>query len=243
MKTVNCPKHGEQWIGLVCKHVAFALIRRERVGFYWGDDTDTARPDAWCSECEKVLVALNGASSEDWFQKGEFKVLCATCWDEAKAVCHQKRCMIEAVPKHFLSSNYLLSEGREFVTELRLSGWRYYRGNFEIAGVRYELGRERFFRGDFTIFAERRVLARATKPSIFHNCFQLQLFGRNFVLYQHLGGRPTFILFESNREMGRVFQRSVFTRRACIELPDEWPIPIRVFIFWLALVTWNWQAG
>jgi len=60
MKTVNCPKHGEQWIGLVCKHVAFALIRRERVGFYWGDDTDTARADAWCSECEKALVALNG---------------------------------------------------------------------------------------------------------------------------------------------------------------------------------------
>ena len=44
MKTANCPKHGDQDIGLVCKHVAFALIRRERVGFYWGDDTDTARP-------------------------------------------------------------------------------------------------------------------------------------------------------------------------------------------------------
>jgi hypothetical protein len=152
--------------------------------------------------------------------------------------------MIDAVPRHFFSCNYLLSEGKEFLTELRLSEWQWReRGNFEIAGVRYELGRERFFRGDFTIFAERRVLVRATKPSIFHSCFQLQLFGRNFVLHQHLGGRPTFILFKSNREMGRVFQRSVFTRRACIELPDEWPIAIRVFIFWLALVIWNWQQG
>jgi hypothetical protein len=81
MKTANCPKHGEKGIGLVCKHVAFALVQGKRVGFYWGDDTDTARADAWCSECEKALVALNGASSEDWFIKGEFKILCAACWD------------------------------------------------------------------------------------------------------------------------------------------------------------------
>ena len=87
MKTAICPEHGEQGIGLVCKHVACALIRGKRVGFYWGDDTDTARPDAWCKECEKALVALNGASSEKWFINAEFKILCATCWDEAKAVC------------------------------------------------------------------------------------------------------------------------------------------------------------
>jgi hypothetical protein len=87
MKTANCPKHGENGIGLVCKHVAFALIRGKRVGFYWGDDTDTARPDAWCNECENALVALNGASSEKWFKDAEFKILCATCWDDAKAVC------------------------------------------------------------------------------------------------------------------------------------------------------------
>jgi hypothetical protein len=87
MKTTKCATHGEQGIGLVCKHVAFALTQGERVGFYWGDDADTARPDAWCRECEKTLVALNGASSENWFKNAEFKILCAACWDEAKAVC------------------------------------------------------------------------------------------------------------------------------------------------------------
>ena len=84
---VNCDLHGEQGIGLVCKHLALALDPGARVGFYWGDDTDTARPDAWCSECEAALVALKGRSSEKWFQEAEFKVFCAMCWDEAKAVC------------------------------------------------------------------------------------------------------------------------------------------------------------
>jgi hypothetical protein len=87
MKTTKCPTHGKQGIGLVCRHVAFALLERKRVGFFWGDDTDTARPDAWCQGCEEALVALKGASSEKWFKEAEFKILCAACWDEAKVVC------------------------------------------------------------------------------------------------------------------------------------------------------------
>src|SRR5574341_230139 len=81
VKTTDCARHGEQGIGLVCRHVAIALIQGRRVGFYWGDDTDTARPDAWCTECEEALVALAGASSENWFKEAEFKILCAACWD------------------------------------------------------------------------------------------------------------------------------------------------------------------
>src|SRR5438128_8840883 len=54
------------------------------VGFFWGDDSDTAGPDAWCVECEQKLRGLNGASSEHWFRDAQFKVFCAKCWDEAK---------------------------------------------------------------------------------------------------------------------------------------------------------------
>ena len=68
-------------------HIAFAVDRGERVGFFWGDDTDTARPDAWCLQCEQELRALNGASSEQWFRDAHFKVFCAKCWDEAKHIC------------------------------------------------------------------------------------------------------------------------------------------------------------
>ena len=84
---VDCDRHGRQGIGLVCKHIAFAIDRRARVGFFWGDDTDTARPDAWCQQCERSLVALAGASSEQWFEDAGFKIFCVRCWDEAKVVC------------------------------------------------------------------------------------------------------------------------------------------------------------
>jgi hypothetical protein len=86
-KQTNCPSHGQQGVGLDCTHIAHAIDRLELVGFHWGDDVDLARPDAWCSKCEEALVALNGASSEQWFIDADFKILCAACWDEAKAVC------------------------------------------------------------------------------------------------------------------------------------------------------------
>jgi len=83
----QCPLHGREGIGLVCGHIALAVDRGERVGFFWGDDTDTARPDAWCLECEQKLLAVNGASSEQWFGDAHFKIFCAKCWDRAKTIC------------------------------------------------------------------------------------------------------------------------------------------------------------
>ena len=69
MKQANCQVHGTQGVGLVCEHIAFAVDRKERIGFFWGDDTDLARPDAWCSQCEGALLALGGASSKECSSK------------------------------------------------------------------------------------------------------------------------------------------------------------------------------
>lgn len=61
-----------------------------QVEFLWGGDTDTARPDAWCRQCEDALVALAGDSTERWFLDGAYKVLCAGCWDEAKEGLYER---------------------------------------------------------------------------------------------------------------------------------------------------------
>ena len=83
-RLVACKKHGSQGIGLVCEHIAFAVDRGECVGFFWGDDTDTALPDAWCSECE-VRVQKTGG---EWEGEAEAhlgaKLLCGRCYDLAK---------------------------------------------------------------------------------------------------------------------------------------------------------------
>ena len=90
-KIVECGKHGKQGIGLACIHVARAIDSGDQVGFFWGDEQDTARPDAWCEACERTLVALNGQSGDEWFNDAQFKILCAGCWDEAKRLLYLPR--------------------------------------------------------------------------------------------------------------------------------------------------------
>jgi hypothetical protein len=81
---VTCPQHGRQGIGLVCTHIAHAVDSGKPVGFFWGDETDTARPDAWCHACEQALLAVPpGQSTEAWFLACDYKVFCAACWDLA----------------------------------------------------------------------------------------------------------------------------------------------------------------
>src|SRR5687768_2312276 len=90
MKEVQCERHGRNGIGLVCVHIAHAVDTGGQVGFFWGDDEDTARPDAWCWECELALRAIPaGASSAAWFENCDYKIFCAACWDHAKAVLYR----------------------------------------------------------------------------------------------------------------------------------------------------------
>ena len=84
---VICKQHGRQGIGLVCTHIAHAIASGESVGFFWDDNTDTGRPDAWCNVCEQTLLAVpKGQSTEQWFLSCDFKVLCVQCWDQAKSI-------------------------------------------------------------------------------------------------------------------------------------------------------------
>ena len=64
MRQTIYPSHGKQGVGLVCAHIAHAVDQGAKIGFFYGDDTDTARPDAWCQASLRgigVIEALEAA--------------------------------------------------------------------------------------------------------------------------------------------------------------------------------------
>ncbi|MCA6124681.1 hypothetical protein J6500_22710 [Bradyrhizobium sp. WSM 1704] len=85
MSEVRCATHGLQQATFVCQHIADGLLTRNRVGFFWTDETpENPRPDAWCSACNDRVQATNG----DWIGEAlahlEVKTLCGACYDMAK---------------------------------------------------------------------------------------------------------------------------------------------------------------
>ncbi|WP_413512586.1 hypothetical protein [Myroides odoratus] len=84
-KHIECTKHGQQEMALLCTHLAHSLLNRISIGFHKYDSGDTGRPDAWCNTCEEAWSQTKTeADREQWFMDCQHKIVCVSCWDEAK---------------------------------------------------------------------------------------------------------------------------------------------------------------
>ena len=83
---VRCDSHGMQDETFVCQHIFESLRSRVPVGFIAAADPDTARPDAWCSACEKARIEAGGEWTEEVNALLNIRLLCGVCYDYAKEI-------------------------------------------------------------------------------------------------------------------------------------------------------------
>jgi len=82
----RCHVHGVQEATYVCRHILGSLDTGEAVGFHWPASSTSPRPDAWCSECERVRIVEGGEWTEWAMEFVQLKVICAECYDRAKSI-------------------------------------------------------------------------------------------------------------------------------------------------------------
>jgi len=150
--------------------------------------------------------------------------------------------VLEAIPTGFFRTNFRLQQRDKLLGEVNASMWRC-RARLELEEGTYELYRDGPFRGDFLIERNGSVVARATKPSALRNRFELQLQNRHLVLRKLSMWSRRFGLFEGDKQIGSIYPLGMFSRRANIDLPAEWPLPTRAFLFWLALLMWKQEQA
>lgn len=108
-----------------------------------------------------------------------------------------------------------------------------------IEGQPYKLYREGLMSGAFVLEREGRTVVRAIKASAFRSQFDLELESHRCSLTRSsLFGR-SFSVLQGGAVIGSIRPAGVFTRRAIVDLPRDWPIPVQVFVFWLVLVIWS----
>ena len=83
---IECKVHGWQDSTYVCRHILESLRDREARGFWFDTREESARPDAWCNECNSHLVAHGGSWTDE--TQVPIAVLCGKCYDEAKSLNH-----------------------------------------------------------------------------------------------------------------------------------------------------------
>ena len=146
--------------------------------------------------------------------------------------------MLEAIPTDILSTNFRLQQQNQLLGEVDVSILRE-KARIELEDGTYELYRERQFSGDFVLERNGKIVARATKPSALQNRFEVELPDRRLVLRKVSMWNRRFELFDGEKQIGSIYPLGIFTRRSNIDLPDDWPLAIRVFLFWLAFIIWK----
>jgi len=150
--------------------------------------------------------------------------------------------VIEAVPKGIFSSDFQLQQAGRLVADLDASSWRE-KADVQIDGETFRLYREGMMSGAFILEWNGRTLARAIKPSVLSDRFEMEVGKRSFTLRKESLWSRRFGLWEGEQQVGRVAPAGTFTRRVLIELPDDWPSSVQTFVFWLALLMWKRQKA
>ncbi|MEM6706113.1 MAG: hypothetical protein AAF690_25600 [Acidobacteriota bacterium] len=148
---------------------------------------------------------------------------------------------MQARPEGIFSNDWIVTndDGREVL--LDLSAWRE-RAQFEVDGRVFELQKGEAFSGEFLMRSDGTVLARARKPSVFRNRFDLEVAGATFTLRKVSAMGRRFEVRQGETTVGEILPEGALTRRTQLNLPPDWTLETRLFVFWLVAVIWNREA-
>lgn len=146
--------------------------------------------------------------------------------------------MLRAVPKGWFSSKHVVSETDSVIALIDFSGWRE-AGEITINGSIYRAYRESLM-GPFLLEGGGgSILARAEKPSAFYRTLVVQHLDRKYTLEAVSTWSLKFIVSEGGKEIGSVYPEGTLKRKALGDLPEEIPLPVRLFMLWLVMLLWR----
>ena len=145
--------------------------------------------------------------------------------------------MLRAVPKGWFSSTHILFENDTEIGLIQFSGWRE-AGELTIRGSSYRVYRESLM-GPFLLEAADTILARAEKPSALYRTLVVLHADKKYTLEARSSWGNKFVLLEDGKEVGSVHPEGSLKRKALGDLPEEIPLPVRIFMLWLVMILWR----
>jgi hypothetical protein len=150
--------------------------------------------------------------------------------------------VLQLVPQGWLGWNFDVLAGHQKIAEIKSSTLPE-SGTFLLDTSSYRAYREGMFSGDFFLESNGQTIAQARKPSAFHSSFDITHLDRSYTLRKESFVGRSFILLEGDRETGSIRPEGLLTRRAIVELPEVMPLPVQLFVIWLAIILWRREAN
>ena len=148
---------------------------------------------------------------------------------------------LQVVPTRWFRWEFAISQGSQPIAGIDISSWRE-RGELTVQGATFRVSREGALSGDFLLSSGEGVLARATKPSALRRSFVVRSGAKTYTLRARSAFRRSFVLLEDDREVGGISPDAIWSHRASANLPADLPMPVQVFLIWLAMLLWKREA-
>lgn len=140
-----------------------------------------------------------------------------------------------AVRKNLFSWNCAVMDGSAAVAEINMSWWSE-KGAMTVEGREYPIHREGLVGGAFLLEGDDAVIARAEKVSTLSRSFEIVFNDRTYLLKRKsLIGRK-YALVVGDAEVGSIAPMGIPTFRIKAVLPEELPLPVKVFLLWLVVL-------
>ena len=139
---------------------------------------------------------------------------------------------------HWYSQDFTVEEADRQLAHADVSSWGE-KGVLTIDGVAHRVYREGISYGDFLLEREGRVLARATKPSAWRNRVLIRHGDRTYELDKRSIWTRSYVVRSGSTEVGTLAPTSSWRRTADASLPEEWPLPLKIFVIWLTVILWR----
>ena len=148
---------------------------------------------------------------------------------------------LRARPVRWGSWDFRVLDGDTEIARLDLATIRT-RGEYELAGVRYEVAREGLLAGRYVLRAGERVIARTERESLVPMVLRVVAEDRQLTLESRLGFRSVFVVKHGDREIGGARRTSLFKRGFRIDAERGLPVHLTLFLLVIVLLTWRRRA-
>jgi hypothetical protein len=147
--------------------------------------------------------------------------------------------MLQISPMRWFSWDFTVERDDRVVAELDISWWRE-RGALLVDREAFSIVREGVISSDFRMTAsDGTVVATASKPSVLRRCFEVVHAGHTVTLGARSAWGRTMDVHLDGRAVGAITPAGAWSRRAFADLPASLPLPVQVFVVWLAVLLWK----
>jgi hypothetical protein len=108
----------------------------------------------------------------------------------------------------------------------------------DLADGRYSFYRDQVIGADYVIEHKGQILARSTRPKWWRSNLDVELFKRSVKLRRASIFMRRYGAFEGDRRAGTIHPAWLIGR-AKIDLPSDWTVLDRAFLFWLCSLMWT----